>query len=466
MRDSRGRVPDPDAGLPGRSAVLYSRQVSDAPIPLGLHLASLAGWFALAAVAWAAGGFRRPFALRTIVGGTLLVFGLGAIVFLVPPARTALIAVNTAVITVLDAGRAGVIFLFGPLALSPGESTPSGEPSIGFVLATQVLPAIVFFASVTALAYRLGLVQPIVRAFAIVFRRLAGLSGAEALGGSANLFVGVESALTVRPYLAGMTRSELLLLLTCGMSTVASTTMAIYIFLLREQFPLIAGHLISASLLSVPTAAIVAKLMLPESATPETLGGVPHDTGEGDRDPWLAVLSRGGIDGIRLAAGIAALLIAVLGLVRLADVVLTAATGPLADGLGGPLSVERVLGWLFTPFTWLLGVESADVADAARVLGRRAVLTEIVAYQDLAALARSRSVSSRTLLILSYALCGFAHVASVGVFVGGFAALAPERRNDLAALGPRALLAATLATLMTGSLAGVFWYAGSGLLGL
>jgi CNT family concentrative nucleoside transporter len=394
------------------------------------------------------------------------VFAFGAVVFLVPPARAVLVAANDVVIAILDAGRAGVVFVFGPLALSPGETTAAGEPSIGFVLATQVLPAVVFFASLTALAYRLGIVPPIVRAFARVFRRVAGLSGAEALGGSANLFVGVESGLTVRPYLARMTRSEFLLLLTCGMSTVASTTLAIYVFLLRDLFPLIAGHLISASVLSIPTAAIVAKLMLPEDGTPRTLGGVPREDGPPDRSPWLAVLSRGGLDGIRLAAGIAALLIAVLGLVRLIDVALTAATLPVADALGGPWTVERILGWLFTPFAWLLGVESTDVSEAARILGRRAVLTEIVAFQDLAALAQAGAVSRRTLLILSYALCGFAHVASIGVFVGGFAALAPERRDDLAALGPRALLAATLATLMTGSLAGVYWRGGGGLLGL
>ncbi len=440
--------------------------VSDAPISPGLQFASLGGWFALAAIAWLAGGCRRPVAIRTVVGGTIAVFAFGAVVFLVPPARAVLVAVNDVVIAVLEAGRAGVIFVFGPLAMSPGETTAAGERSIGFVLATQVLPAVVFFAALTALAYRLGIVQPVVRLFARVFRRVAGLSGAEALGGSANLFVGVESGLTVRPYLARMTRSELLLLLTCGMSTVASTTMAIYVYLLRDLFPLIAGHLISASVLSVPTAAVVAKLMLPETGTPETLGGVPREDGEPDRAPWLAVLSRGGLDGIRLAAGIAALLIAVLGLVRLVDVTLTAATTPLADALGGPWTVERILGGLFTPFAWLLGVESADVAEAARVLGRRAVLTEVVAFQDLAALAKDGAVSRRTLLILSYALCGFAHVASVGVFVGGFGAIAPARRDDLAALGPRALLAATLATLMTGSLAGVYWRGGGGLLGL
>lgn len=430
------------------------------------NLASLLGWFALAALAWLVGGARRPVPMRPVIGGTVLVFAIGACVFLVPAARAVLLVVNDVVRAVLEAGRAGIVFLFGPLALSPGETTAAGESSIGFVLATQVLPAVVFFAALMALLYRLGAVQPVVRVFARAFRRTTGLSGAESLGGAANLFVGVESALTVRPFLAKMTRSELLLLLTCGMSTVASTTLAIYVFLLADAFPLIAGHLVSASVLSVPTAAVVAKLMLPETRTPETLGAVPREVREDGRRTWLAVLGDGGMDGIRLAAGIAALLIAVLGLVRLVDLGLGWATAPLAETLGGPLSVERVLGWLFTPLAWCLGIQPSDVGEAATLLGRRAVLTEIVAYQDLATLASTSAVSARTLVILSYALCGFAHVASVGVFVGGFAALAPERADDLGALGPRALVAATLATLMTGAVAGTFWTGAPGVLGL
>ena len=167
-----------------------------------------------------------------------------------------------------------------------------------------------------------------------------------------------------------------------------------------------------------------------------------------------------------MAAGIATLLIAVLGVIALIDLALTSISAPVADTLGGPLSLGRILGWLFTPLAWLLGIEAADVLPAARVLGTRTVLTEVVAYQHLSELATHHSVSSRTLLILSYALCGFSHLASVGIFVGGISALAPSRRGDLASLGPRALIGATLATLMTGALAGVFYYGQAGLLGL
>lgn len=430
-----------------------------------LNAVSLLGLVAFAALAWLAGGCRRPLPWRTVAGAGGLMLGGAVLVFLLPPTRAALVAVNTVVIAVLRASGAGAEFLFGPLALGPGQATDAGEPSIGFVLATQVLPAVIFFAAVMALLYHLRLVQPVIRLFGRVFHRLAALSGAEALAGSANIFFGVESATAVRPYLERMTRSELLTVLSCGMSTVASTTLAVYVLFLQADFPRIAGHLVSASVLSIPAAALVSKLMLPETGEPETAGAVPpaHD-GERHGNP-MSALAAGAMDGLKLAAGIATLLIAVLGLVAVVDLALERATAPLAGSLGGPLDLGRMLGWLFTPAAWLLGIESGDVGEIARLLGRRIVVTEVVAYRDLAGLVASGSIAPRTMLVASYALCGFAHVASVGIFVGGFAALAPSRRDDLAALGPRALLAATLATLMTGALAGLFEHGQRGLLG-
>ena len=211
---------------------------------------------------------------------------------------------------------------------------------------------------------------------------------------------------------------------------------------------------------------MVSKLILPEMDQPATLGRVP-DGQVGDPQPnTLAALMTGSSDGLRMAAGIAALLIAVLGVVALVDLALTTVTTPLAGALDGPLDLSRILGWLFMPLAWLLGIEGADLQDAARILGARTVLTEIVAYQQLAEIASNQQVSARTIVILSYALCGFAHLASVGIFVGGISALAPDRRTDLAVLGPKALIGATLATLMTGALAGVFYAGQESLLGL
>ena len=426
-----------------------------------LNFGSLLGWFVLAGLAWAAGGFRRPIAWRTVIGAGVLMFTMGLLVFWMGPVRAALIQLNDAVLAVLDASGAGARFLFGPLALDPDQSTAAGESSVGYVFAAQVLPAVIFFAALMAVLYHLRLIQPVVRLFALVFFRTLRLSGAEALAGSSNIFVGVESALAVRPYVERMTRSELLTLLTCGMSTVASTTMALYVLFLRSDFPLIAGHLISASVLSTPAAALVSNLILPEQDSPVTLGQVPPmDTGE-RHDNTVSAITTGAWDGLRLAAGIATLLIAVLGLVALVDLAL----GWISTE-GGPLSLQMILGWLFTPLAWLLGIETQDLGEASRLLGSRVVLTEVVAYQELGNLAGSGSVSPRSLVVLSYALCGFAHVASLGIFVGGVSAIAPSRRGDLSAVAVHALIGATLATLMTGALAGVYYYGASGILGL
>ncbi len=434
---------------------------------MGLNLGSLLGCLTLGVLAWAAGGFRRPVPWRTVRGAGALLLVLGAVVFWLPPTRTLLLAVNDVVLAVLAAGNAGARFLFGPLALNPGETTPAGEPAVGFVLAAQVLPAVIFFSALMALLYQLGLVQPVVKLFGWLFHRTLGLSGAEALSGSANIFVGVESALTVRPYLERMTASELLMVLTCGMCTVASTTLAIYVTFLRGPFPQIAGHLISASVIAIPAGALISKLMLPETGTPETLGAVPPMEEESARERnSMAALAAGSWDGLKLAAGIATLLIAVLGMVGILDLALARVSAPFAESLGGPLNLSRILGWTFTPLAWLLGLERADVQGAARLLGERAVLTEVVAYRHLGDLAAAHSLSQRTVLVLSYALCGFAHVASVGIFVGGTAALAPSRRDDLAALAWRSFLAATLATLLTGAIAGVFYHGQRGILGV
>jgi CNT family concentrative nucleoside transporter len=401
-----------------------------------------------------------------VLGAFVLTALLGACVFWLPLSRRVLVSINDTALAILGAAGEGAEFLFGPLAVGPGQQTAAGEASIGFVLATQALPAVVFFAAAMALLYHLGVIQPLVRLFARLFRRTLALSGAEALAGAANVFVGVESVAAIRPYVERMTRSELLTLLTCCMATVASTTLALYVLFLGESFPQITGHLVSASVLSIPAAVAMSKVMLPETETPLTWGALPPDATERRSEHAMGALSAGAWDGLRLAAGIAVLLIAVLGLVGLLDRVLVALSTPFAESLGGPLGLGRILGWLFTPIAWLLGIEGADLAESGRLLGTRLVLTEVVAYRELGVLAAEGGVSPRTLVVLSYALCGFAHFASTGIFVGGIAALAPSRRDDLAALAPRALAAATLATLATGALAGVFYHGQEGLLGL
>ena len=429
-----------------------------------LNLISLLGCVVLCVLAWVLGGCRRPVPWRTVLGSGGLLLALGAVVFLVPASRRVLLVANDVILAALGSSSEGAIFLFGPLALSPGQSTAAGEPSVGFVLAAQVLPAVIFFASLMAVFHHLRLIEPVVRFFGRIFHKTLRLSGAEALTGSIHIFFGVETAAAVRPYLGRMTRSELLVVLASNLATVASTTLAVYVIFLRQAFPQIAGHLLSASLLSIPCAVLAAKLMLPETETPETLGEVPPmDRGE-EHGSLMGALAAGAWDGLKVAAGIATILIAVLGVVGLLDVGLTK-VGSLA-GLAEPLSLARVLGWIFTPVAWLLGIEASDLAHAGRLLGQRLILTEVVSYRDLGVLADAGQLSDRTLLILSYALCGFAHVGGMGIAVGGFGALAKERLEDLAGLAFRALAAATLATLLTGALAGVFYHGQAGLLGL
>lgn len=413
------------------------------------NLVSLVGCCVLATIAWIVGGCARPLPWRTVRGSALLLVGIATLVFTAPPVRRLFLWLNDVVVALLAGATSGGEFVLGPLAAPPGGTTAAGEPSIGFILAAQVFPAVIFFASLMALLYHWRLLQPVVRLFARLFRRSIALSGAESLAGASYVFFGVESATAVAPYLSRMTRSELLLVLTCGMSTVASTTMAIYVFMLQESFPRIAGHLLSASVLSIPAAALVAKLMLPERETPRTLGEVPPLGEEVRHQNGIAALAAGAWDGLRLAAGIATMLIAVLGVFALLDLGLRETTG---------LDAGRLLGWLFTPFAILLGIPPADWQEAGRLLGGRLVLTEVFAYRELAHLSASGALQPRTLLILSYALCGFTHVASLGIFVGGIGALAPDRRGDLAALGPRALIGAALATMMTGALAGAFYF--------
>lgn len=415
-----------------------------------LHLVSVVGFFVFAGLAWLLSSNRRQIAWRTVACGLGLQLVIGLLVFRLPYSQQLFLWLNDGVLALLNVTKSGSSFLFGALAAAPGE-----QGSVGFILAFQVLPVAIFFSAFTAALYHLRVLQLIVQLFARLFHRTMRISGAESLCGAANIFVGVESALVIRPYLDRLTRSELLTILTCGMGTVASSTLGIYVAFLSGLFPNIAGHLLSASTMAIPAAAVITKLLLPETETPETLTAVPTDDPDSRPRNLMSAIIEGSMDGLKLAAGISALLIAILGLVALVDKIL--ALPGAWFGLQQPLSLARILGWAFYPFAALLGIAPADISEAARLLGERVILTEVVSYQHLAEMASSGQLTDpRTIVVLSYAMCGFAHVASVAIFVGGISALAPKRRDDLAGLGWRALLAATLATLMTGCVAGMF----------
>ena len=343
---------------------------------------------------------------------------------------------------------------FGPLALGPGQALPDGTISIGFILAMQALPAVVFFAALMAGLYYLGIMQAIVQVFARLFYRTMGLSGAESLSGAANIFVGIEAGLTVQPYLAAMTRSELLLVLTCMMATVASTVMGIYVAALQHVVPQIAGHLISASVISIPCAVLISKLSIPEEERPVTLGAIPSSDSNMTRPPNLIVaLIEGAGQGVRMAVGIGALLIVFLGLEALLDLGLR----QLPAMNGTAITVTRVLSWVTWPFSVLLGLRPEEWQIGADLLGARFVETEVAAYFKLAMVqsAHPPALSPRSLIAMTYALCGFVHFASMGIFVGGLTALVPARAKDVSFLGLRALWTAFLATMLTGCIAGV-----------
>lgn len=413
------------------------------------RLISLAGFFLVAFMAWATGS-RQRVNTKTIMGSVALAWVLGALTFWISWSRFALQWVNDFLIALLSASQKGALFLFGPLALGPGQTLPDGTPSIGFVLAFQVLPSVIFFSAVISGLYYLGIMQAVVRFFAHIFHRLLALSGAESLSAAANIFVGIESGLTVKPYLMKMTRSELLTLMTCMMATVASTVMGIYVIALHDIFPGIAGHLVSASLISIPCAVITSKLSYPDQMTPETLGELPPaDTDIPKSSNFMVALMEGGSQGVKMAVGIATVLIVVLGLEALVDLA-------LAKSFGQNFSMQSLLGWLTLPFAALLGLRPEEWQLAGQILGSRFVETEVPAYFALAEaqIANPAPFTQRSVTILAYALCGFVHLASMGIFIGGLTALVPSRVHDIIVMGGRALWTAFLATVLTGCIAG------------
>ncbi len=415
------------------------------------RLISLSGFFVIASIAWMTGA-RTKIKIATIVGSISLAWALGALTFWFSGSRVALEWINDFLISLLSASQKGSIFLFGPLALSPGQALADGTPSIGFVLAFQIFPTVIFFSALIGGLYNLGIMQKIVRLFSRAFYRILSLSGAESLAASANLFFGVESGLTVRPYLNKMTRSELLTLMTCMMATVASTVMGIYVIALHKIFPNIAGHLVSASLISIPCAILVSKLFCPEQEQPETLGEIRDDGGDNlNQTNLMNAFVEGGSQGVKMAVGIATVLIIVLGLEALFDLML----GKLPDFQGQPFSATRLLGWVTFPFTILLGLRPEEWEIASQILGSRFIETEVSAYFSLASIqATDSALTMRSMTILTYGLCGFVHISSMGIFMGGLSVLVPSRAQEISLVGLQALWTSFLATLLTGCIAG------------
>lgn len=472
---------------------------------LGLNLISLLGIGGLCVVAWLGSENRRIIPWNVIIFGLglqlfvgLIVFGLG---------NTFIEPINNLLNPVLDASEAGGRFLFGgnrsllangwnfgagPGAAGrwlaravgsgyvaiPGDRVGPDSLDIGtsYVLAFRALPQIIFFAALVSLLYRIRIhgVSPmnwVVRGFAIVFQKTMKISGAESLSGAANIFVGIESAIAIKPFLPKMTRSEICAILTSCFGSIASSVLGLYAGFLRPSFPSIAGHLVSASILTIPACFVIAKILVPETETPETMGGLPEEPDEDQDQPqptYMDSLIVGALDGVKMAVGIAAVLIAILGVIALFNAPFNALSNLVGNSdslfaqfLQNPL--RNLMGMLFLPLVALTGVAAdwQNLWTASLLIGQRLFETSIPPYLALNGLASSGVINQRTLLIVSYVLCGFAHLASYGIFVGGVASLVPERRGEISELGFKSLWAATLATLMTGCVAGVFY----GLLG-
>ncbi len=419
---------------------------------------NILGFFILLLTAWLLSNNRKLVSWRVVVGGLGLQVAFALFIFVVPIGTDFFLLVNNVVMAVLNSASAGTTFLFGRLALPPGSESTSGEASLGFILALQALPTIVFFAALVGVLYYLGIMQKIIRLFAYVFTRLMRVSGAESLCAASNIFVGIESAFVIRPFLRTMTRSELCTILTAGMATVASSMLAVYIFMLKAKFPTIAGHLVSASIMNAPSAVVMSKILFPETDTPETLGQNVKLSYEKENNIFEAIIN-GANSGVKLVVGICALLLAFLGIVALVDKIFLFLGGILNNWAGWQIdwSLKGLLGYIFYPYTILIGIPFKDAIPIARIIGERMIVTEVTAFQDLSTLLNTMSLSPRSVVITTYALTGFAHVASLAIFVGGISALVPERLRDLSRLGFRALLGATLACLMTACIAGFFY---------
>jgi CNT family concentrative nucleoside transporter len=382
---------------------------------------------------------------RTLLGGLGLLLLLSVLVLRTPIAGTFGYA-NEAVNQLLGFTREGARFVFGGLALS--------ESAFGYVFAFQVLPTILFFSALMSVLYHVGVMPWIIERGGRVLSRVLRVSGAESFSTVADVFVGqTEAPLAVRPYVARMTLSELNACMVAGFATTAGGVLAAYIAMLSASVPGIAGHLIASSVMSAPASLVIAKLMLPESAQPET-GSQLAAEHERPSVNVLDALVRGTLDGVRLAVNVAAMILVFLAFTALFDA-LVRFLGAL---VGIELGLTQILSWLFMPLAFVLGVPSADVAKIGGLLGQKTVFNEFVAYATMADQLRQDPawLSERGRLIASYALCGFANFGSIGIQIAGYSSLAPDRLGDLSKLGIRAMLGGLLTTCLVACVAGVF----------
>ncbi|MFY9940927.1 MAG: nucleoside transporter C-terminal domain-containing protein [Desulfobacterales bacterium] len=412
-----------------------------------LQLRSLAGFFLLAGLAWLLSEDRKGVNWRTVVAGMGLQVALGVVLVLNPASAYVFEVLNRCVLVLNEATTAGTSFVFGYLG-NPEPPFAAATPGSYFVLAFQALPLILVVSALTSLLFYWRILPLVVRGFSWGLRRVLGVTGCEGLAAAANVFVGmVEAPLFIRPYLVRLTRGELFCVMTCGMATIAGTVMILYARFLQPVLGASAlGHVLIASIISAPAAIVTARILVPES-NPEVADSVDVMAIRSEARGSLDAIVRGTSDGVQIAINVCAMLIVAVALIYLID----ACLGLLPRVADTPLSLQRVLGWCMAPLVWLIGVPWNEAAAAGGLMGLKTMANELLAYLALPAAA----LSERTNLVMTYAMCGFANFGSLGIMIGGMGTLAPERRAEIVQLGPKSILAGTLATMMTGAVVGM-----------
>nr|VFJ95181.1 MAG: concentrative nucleoside transporter, CNT family [Candidatus Kentron sp. H]VFJ96041.1 MAG: concentrative nucleoside transporter, CNT family [Candidatus Kentron sp. H]VFK02127.1 MAG: concentrative nucleoside transporter, CNT family [Candidatus Kentron sp. H] len=402
---------------------------------------SLFGLVVLIFIGWLLSEGRAAVSWRIPAAGLALQFVIAFALIQLPLLRDFFLVLNQVLLSLQEATRAGTSFVFGFIG---GGDVPYEEKAgaSSFILAFQALPLILVMSALSALLFYLRILPVVVRGFSLVLEKTLGVGGALGLGAAANVFVGmVEAPLIVRPYLSRLSRSELFALMTCGMATIAGTMMVLYASVLGPVLPNAMGHLLIASLISAPAAIMVARVMVPETGagTEGTLVMPRPATSAMD------AITRGALDGLKLFLNVIALLIVLVALVNLLNQIL--------GGLGSP-SLQELLGFLLTPVVWLMGIPWEEAHTAGGLMGTKVVLNEFLAYLDMSALPAG-ALSERSVLIMTYALCGFANFGSLGIIIAGMGAMAPDRYREILGLGMKSIVGGVLATCLTGAVVGV-----------
>ena len=450
---------EPAAAAPAVDATeepsIHARKIGDDDSSILDRSISFLGIFAFIGMAFLMSSDRKRINWRLVIWGVGLQIVFAMVILLIPGGEAVFDFATKAVKKLLEFTDQGSNFIFESFV------TQKWEPAlINFAFA--VLPTIIFFSSLMTILYHLGVMQKIVYVFALVMQKTMRISGAESLSAAANIFVGqTEAPLVIKPYVDRMTVSELMTVMVGGFATVAGGVMAIYVGMLEPLFPDIAGHLIAASVMSAPAALVIAKIMYPETEVPETAGELKM-TDEKEDVNVLDAASRGAAEGLTLALNVGAMLLAFIALIGLVNFLigwpfeLIVSVG-LMEPLAEPMTLQRIMGYVFAPIAFIMGVPWDDCLLIGRLLGVKMVVNELVAYAELQTMLSDATIhlQDRSVIIATYALCGFANFGSIGIQLGGIGGIAPSRKHDLAKIAFKAMLGGTIAAFMTATIAGI-----------